>query len=439
MSQPHAPRRLAATICLVLPLAATHAGAQITPAPASPPVPPAQSVPAAPLAPAPDARKEAALEAAVRAQPDQPGPVVALASFWAENNQVAKAVQVMNQGIHAMPRSSELRLALARLLLLKGSDYDTIEAYEVAIRTNPRSMVARLELGDFYRLHQNDPDKALGQYEEVLAIQPRNVDALTRRAEALAALHRFDAAVTGFRDALAANAAQAGMTQPGGVAAMRARAMSLQLMLAETLQNAGKPAEAMAMIDAVLKDAPSSVEAHIARGDLLRVTGKADDARREYTFALIENSNAAPAHVGLGLLDQAAGQTDQAMQELHAALQADRNNVEALNALAWISAERKQDLDEALRWASRAASLAPHRPEVLDTLGWVLRQRGDAAHAEAVLTRASAMTPSAVTLTHLGLAQEDGGHRDAARKSFEAALKLAPEDAAAKAGLSRLD
>lgn len=41
----------------------------------------------------------------------------------------------------------------------------------------------------------------------------------------------------------------------------------------------------------------------------------------------------------------------------------------AYNNLAWLLAERKIKLDEAVIWAKKAADLAPQLPHVQDTLG----------------------------------------------------------------------
>ncbi len=43
--------------------------------------------------------------------------------------------------------------------------------------------------------------------------------------------------------------------------------------------------------------------------------------------------------------------------------------------LAWLFAERKTHLDEALQLAKQANELAPNRGELLDTLGWVYFQK----------------------------------------------------------------
>ena len=51
------------------------------------------------------------------------------------------------------------------------------------------------------------------------------------------------------------------------------------------------------------------------------------------------------------------------------------NDPGGYNNLAWLFAERKTHLDEALQLAKQANELAPNRGELLDTLGWVYFQK----------------------------------------------------------------
>jgi tetratricopeptide (TPR) repeat protein len=408
--------RSAMLAVLAWPLAAPPAGAQLL-LPDKPAGQPA-GVPSAEQL----KQKRAELEAAIRAHPEEPENYIVLAAFWTANRDLAGALKVLEQGIAFVPKSIDLRIVQARLLLLKGQPDDAIAAYQAAIGIDAGNVTARVELGDLLRTRQHKPEDALAQYDAALAAAPDDVGALAGRGQTLLGLGRLDEALT----TLAKAAGEKPQRPP------------VLLMYAEALLRAGKPADALAAIDAALKLEPSYVDGHVARGNVLRETGKPEEARQEFNLALREDKRSVAAMSGIGLTYAAEGQIDPARTYLSEVLRLDPNNIYALNAMAWMAAERKEDLGNALGWAFRAAQLAPGQPDVLDTLGWVLRQKGEPDKAVEFLARSASLRPSAETLTHLGLAQADGGHKDEARKSFEAALQLSPDDAAAKDGLRRV-
>jgi len=77
-----------------------------------------------------------------------------------------------------------------------------------------------------------------------------------------------------------------------------------------------------------------------------------------------------------------------AIREYESAVRQGEQSGIAANNLAWILAERRENLDHALRMAEKARALAPDNPSVLDTLGFVYLQRRDFSSAIPVLKEA---------------------------------------------------
>ena len=114
----------------------------------------------------------------------------------------------------------------------------------------------------------------------------------------------------------------------------------------------------------------------------------------------------------------------------------------AANNLAWIYAERGEQLDRALQLAQTAKAQLPESPEVNDTLGWVYYKKGLGSLAVAPLQQSVEQDPKNPTYHyHLGLVYANSGQRAKAREALEQALKLnlpAAESADARKALASL-
>ena len=89
-----------------------------------------------------------------------------------------------------------------------------------------------------------------------------------------------------------------------------------------------------------------------------------------------------------------------------------------LNNLAWASAEMNDP--SALEYAEQANKLLPNVPGIMDTLGWILVERGDIARGLPLLQKAAEMAPSALGIRlNLAKALMRAGQKAAARKELE--------------------
>jgi Flp pilus assembly protein TadD len=115
------------------------------------------------------------------------------------------------------------------------------------------------------------------------------------------------------------------------------------------------------------------------------------------------------------------------------ALQADPRAAVAANNMAWMYAERGENLDMALNLAQAAKQQLPDSPEVNDTLGLVYYKKGLYTLAVAPLQEAIAKDPTNPAYhLHLGLALAQTGDKNRSRQSLQLALasKLSPADSA---------
>ncbi|WP_260291308.1 XrtA/PEP-CTERM system TPR-repeat protein PrsT [Sedimenticola hydrogenitrophicus] len=121
------------------------------------------------------------------------------------------------------------------------------------------------------------------------------------------------------------------------------------------------------------------------------------------------------------LLEQ--GQQDEAIRGYEAVLQADNNNLVALNNLAWIYSTRGDR--RAVELGKRAYDLASTRPEIIDTYGWILVQTGDLGKGSEILKQAAELSPEHQEIIyHLGFSLHKQGNRSEAEATLKRAIAI---------------
>ena len=129
----------------------------------------------------------------------------------------------------------------------------------------------------------------------------------------------------------------------------------------------------------------------------------------------------------LGLLQERTQRFDDAMQTYRAALKLDADNVEALNNLAFLTAETGGNLEDALKLAAEALRKVPNQPSVTDTIGYVYLKMRKSEPALQVFRNLARMYPANPTFRyHHGLALLETGDKGRAKTEFEAALAAKP-------------
>ncbi|NYZ61685.1 tetratricopeptide repeat protein [Luteimonas deserti] len=114
--------------------------------------------------------------------------------------------------------------------------------------------------------------------------------------------------------------------------------------------------------------------------------------------------------------------------DLRRILVQDPENVAALNALGYTLADRTQRYTEALELIDRARLAEPDNAAIIDSYGWVLYRLGRHAEALVELRRAYSMMKDAEVAAHIAEVLWVMGRRDEARRYFDEARGLDPEN-----------
>jgi tetratricopeptide (TPR) repeat protein len=258
---------------------------------------------------------------------------------------------------------------------------------------------------------------ARAQAEAALAAQPASGEAAVALARALRA--------AGDRDGARKLAEQVAATSPAFGAA---RALAADLAL-----DAGEPARAIALIEPARAAHPDDVVLLLVHARALAAHGKADDARAAIAAALRAKPDDAGLLYGWAQFEHDHGAPDHAIELMTQLLGAHPDYVDALNWLGFELVTRGQDLPRAEKLLTRARTLAPGDPLILDSWGWLLHREGKDADARTALDRAARAAPrEPELLLHLGEVRAALGDARGARAALEAARALAPPPDLAK-------
>lgn len=367
------------------------------------------------------ARAKSIFDALHQAHPKAPGPYLGLIEVAVRMNDLAGAEKILAQAMKDAPNVSELYSARARLLKLQKKYGEAADQYSKAISLAPNKLKLRLEYADFLGSERNQPAEAIAQYNAVLAKGPR-ADAQYGLGFAYAKAKRNKEAI----EAL------------GKAQKLAPQNPLPSYSLAQLQARLGHNKEALTAIDQSLKLQPQNTGFQLARADILLGLGRYKDAQGAYANVLKADAASQAAAIGLGMSYQAMKMYPDAETYYRRVIAKDPRQPLVLNNLAWMAAERKTNLDQAVAWAKQATALDPNQPAFRDTLGWVYYRKGDYRAARTEYLTVLKGHPSAPLYAHLGDAEAGLGLNAQAKDSYRRALVLKPGFGPAVSGLKTL-
>ncbi len=139
----------------------------------------------------------------------------------------------------------------------------------------------------------------------------------------------------------------------------------------------------------------------------------------------------------LAILQNSTGNLRASDAAYERALQIDPNNALANNNYAYSLSERNLQLDRAQTMIENALKSEPKNPSYLDTMGWILYQRGNYKQAvNYILQAIDNGEVSATIYEHLGDAYQKLGDKEKAVQAWREALRKEPNRHSAKERLS---
>ncbi len=204
-----------------------------------------------------------------------------------------------------------------------------------------------------------------------------------------------------------------------------------RLREADALHESGDKTGAYAALRALQSDADiddARVQAFLLEAELHQKD--ADDAAE--MDALVRGLAAYPDNADLlyarALAWERRDDIAKAEADLRHILVSEPDNVATLNALGYTLADRTARYDEALQLIDRARVAEPDNPAIIDSYGWVLFRLGRNDEALVELRRAFALQKDPEIGAHLGQVLWALGQHDEAKKVFDQARQLDPQN-----------
>jgi tetratricopeptide (TPR) repeat protein len=352
----------------------------------------------------------AAAEKALQLAPDDPLSQVQMAHVEMAEGHLDAAALAFRRVLDAVPTQVEAGAGLAQVRLAQGDLKAALAQAQAVLQIDPENVVAgtvfaeaTLAGGDraaatelFAKLHRAHPGE--------IAPGARYADLLLRSkqgSEALVVARRLVAERPGEADAqlvlgdayLRLNLPEQALECCQIALRYRPQAVMPHLLLAR-LQMAKENYPAAAReLEGLLKLAPDDAGLTLALATCREAEGQNDAAVALCQAAAKAHPEAVAPWLRLARLQGGAGRADEALASARQAVAAAADNPQALQALASLLMEQPSGLAEAFTLATRAYELAPQRPLITDTLGWIYHLQGNDTQASELLERARGALP----------------------------------------------
>lgn len=373
-----------------------------------------------------DNRARAEAQAALKVHPDSELAALTLAQVIPDRDASTKALADF---LAAHPKSSEVRMAYARMLIEQKQYAAARKEFESLLKEKPDDLTSLFALG-VLGVQTNDYKSAenyLNRYITVLSANPDDERDPTQALMLLAQLAEergdSDAALKWLQQIEPGDSYLLAQMRRAQIIAKRGDVEGARRLLHE--QNASGEKDKAQLIQAegqILRDANRLNDALAVFKDGVRLYPDNTDLLYDYAMAA-----------------EKANKLDIMETSLRRLIQLAPHNQHAYNALGYSFAERNIRLPEAFELVQKALSLAPEDPFIMDSMGWVQFRLGKLKEAEELLRRAYTLRPDAEIAVHLGEVLWVKGERADAQKLWRDARSKDPQNDTLKSTLARLN
>jgi len=389
------------------------------------------------------------------AEPDQLRGILALATVYGRRSDFESAQAVVRRGLDSFPDHFLLYMRLAQIERARGNRSGEIAVYREVLLSHPSHYGILQRLGQA-QIDGNDLDGAIETFKEIVSRYPEDVNSLRRLASLEYSAGRYEAAAARLESVLKHDSDQPELTFAlgqirkatgdnegaldvfGQIDLNNPNYVDARIQIVSILESQGRFDEALAEIEALREVRPDRQLDFYAAG--LRISTGDFEGGVALLESLLDGSDAdTEIYYQLGVQYGTAGHHEEALQYMQQVLDADPNNVNALNFIGYSWAERGENLAEAEALIRRALEISPDDGFITDSLGWVYYRMAESLFEESrkeeamqLLDRAQRRLVQAAELTggdpvvseHLGDVLLLRGDKEGALERYEEAVEL---------------
>ncbi len=376
-------------------------------------------------------------EGILKADPKHLSAMLALADLSLHNKDEKSYVSWLEKAASAHPQALQPRVALARYQLAKGDRNKALATAREAVNAQPDNPVA-IELLGTIQLASGDTTNALGSYRKLAERLPGHAAPLVKVATAQIVAKDFTGARKTLQDALR----------------IQADSLDARLLLGGVEIQGGRFDEAHKIAKQVQQQEPDNPDGYSLEGDtalarkdypaalaaferahklkpssallvrqlqVLTASQRAEEGENRLATWLATHPQDASTRATLAESLLKRGQYKAAVEHYFILNKSSPNNLLVVNNLAWALHESGDS--RALAFAEQALKLKPDNPAVLDTVGWILVQRGQTQRGIKLLQQALTKAPDAGEIQyHLALAFTKSEDHPRAQRELERLL-----------------
>lgn len=331
-------------------------------------------------------------------------------SIFADANMMRREVAEIR--VRALSARGLANLQLGKLAEARGD-------LQEILNNSPKSAGAMVNLAKVLTAEKNYAE-ALKLYENALAADAKNFDALTGAINVFNRQKQFTASHAKIDEFLGKNADRKDVQA------------ALYYLKADTFLAEKNADSAEAELKRAMEADENYLPAYAAYASLLIAKNQTDAAIEQYKTAAQKKPSGA-VYTLIGMLEESRENASEAEKNYRRALEIAPDAPIAANNLAWIIADGGQgNLDEALRLSNMAVSRQANVAGFYDTLGWVYFKKGLYSPAVEQLKKAVALDeadakragtqPNAAYRLRLGTALASSGDKLSARREVETSL-----------------
>ena len=346
-----------------------------------------------------------------------------LSDLLVESGQLDSAVSLARRLTEKWPDEDRYRSNLAGLYMRLDLMPEAIEQYNVILEHHPDDKKALISLSTIY-IAQRDFQKALDISLHLYALDSTDDRVCFTIATLLTELDRAARADTFFTRAVELNPNNPRYFTNWAYLHM----------------NAKDYARAVSVLESGTFHHPRAADMWALLGSAYERADQDSLALRALDRALELDASQVGPYITLGFIYDNRGDFDNALEVYDQALEIAPDEPLLLNNYAYLLAQRKIRLEEALRMALRAIEKKPDNPSYLDTMGWIYYGMGDYQKAREYIEQALERDPkNPVILEHLGDIFEALGDKSRARQNWRSALEFDRNNIQLREKLSRLN